>query len=379
MNKVYTILFALLCVACAKPERGFVLEGKIKGTAPEKLMLAYTDSLGHYRTDTVAVSGGRFRFRGGIAEPTMAMLSTGTATYTYGDSCYTRLWLEPAALHFEATGNNLKAYTLTGSATDSEAQELNRRLSSVSARIQALRDGGNQATTDKDSTELAMESLRAEYSRIEQDFLENHPGSYLAPAVLLPYAGNMTADELQARYDSWTLPVQQSHSGKEIADEIRKLRAGSPGAVAALFSATDIGGGTFNLADLRGKIVLLDFWASWCAPCRASNPHLKALYAKYHDKGLEVVCISDDDFAPAKWRQAVEQDGIGAFHHVLRGLRRKPEGGYDRSNDISESYGIHSLPTKILIGRDGVIIGRYGGGGSTAEDMDSKLTGIFGF
>lgn len=379
MNKVYTILFALLCVACAKPERGFVLEGKINGTAPEKLILGYTDSLGHYRTDTVAVSGGRFRFRGGIAEPTMATLATGTATYTYGDSCYTRLWLEPAAMHFEATGSNLKAYTLTGSATDSEAQELNRRLSFVSARIQALRAGGNQATTDKDSAELAMESLRAEYSRIEQDFLDSHPASYLAPAVLLPYAGNMTADELQAHYDSWTLPVQQSHVGKTIADEIRKLRAGSPGAVATLFSATDIGGETFNLADLRGKIVLLDFWASWCAPCRASNPHLKALYAKYHDKGLEVVCISDDDRAPAKWRQAVEEDGIGAFHHVLRGLRHKPEGGFDHSNDISESYGIHSLPTKILIGRDGVIIGRYGGGGSTAEDMDSKLTGIFGF
>lgn len=379
MNKVYTILFALLCVACAKPERGFVLEGKINGTAPEKLILGYTDSLGHYRTDTVAVSGGRFRFRGGITEPTMATLATGTATYTYGDSCYTRLWLEPAAMHFEATGSNLKAYTLTGSATDSEAQELNRRLSSVSARIQALRAGGNQATTDKDSAELAMESLRAEYSRIEQDFLDSHPASYLAPAVLLPYAGNMTADELQAHYDSWTLPVQQSHVGKTIADEIRKLRAGSPGAVATLFSATDIGGETFNLADLRGKIVLLDFWASWCAPCRASNPHLKALYAKYHDKGLEVVCISDDDRAPAKWRQAVEQDGIGAFHHVLRGLRHKPEGGFDHSNDISESYGIHSLPTKILIGRDGVIIGRYGGGGSTAEDMDSKLTEIFGF
>ena len=252
MNKVYTILFALLAVACAKHERGFVLEGEIKGTAPEKLVLSYTDSLGHYRTDTAAVSGGRFRFRGGIAEPTMAMLSTGT-TYTYGDSRYTRLWLEPAAMHFEATGSNLKAYTLTGSATDSEAQGLNRRLSSVSARIQALRDGTDQSTTGKDSAELVMESLRAEYSRIEQDFLDSHPRLLPGPAVLLPYAGNMTADELQARYDSWTLPVQQSHTGKEIADEIRKLRAGSPGAVATLFSATNIGGETFNLADLRGK------------------------------------------------------------------------------------------------------------------------------
>ena len=256
MNKVYTILFALLAVACAKHERGFVLEGEIKGTAPEKLVLSYTDSLGHYRTDTAAVSGGRFRFRGGIAEPTMAMLSTGT-TYTYGDSRYTRLWLEPAAMHFEATGSNLKAYTLTGSATDSEAQGLNRRLSSVSARIQALRDGTDQSTTGKDSAELVMESLRAEYSRIEQDFLDSHPRLLPGPAVLLPYAGNMTADELQARYDSWTLPVQQSHTGKEIADEIRKLRRRCDPLLRHGHRRGDIQSG-----GPPREIVLLDFWAS---------------------------------------------------------------------------------------------------------------------
>lgn len=379
MNKIYIILFALLSVACAKPEQGFVLEGKINGTAPKKLILAYTDSLGQNRTDTAVVSGGRFRFRGAIDEPTLAMLSTGKTTYSYDDSCYVRLWLEPSVLHFEATGSNLKTYTLTGSATDAAARELDRKLSTVSAQMEALMAKYNRPAANKDSLGLLMEPLRQEYRRIEDHFLDSHPDSYLAPSLLRMRTGSMQADELQAYYDRWTAPVRQSPAGKEIADEIRKLRAGSPGAVAALFSATDIDGETFNLADLNGKIILLDFWASWCGPCRASNPHLKALYEKYHAKGLEIVCISDDDFTPAKWREAVEQDGIDAFHHVLRGLKRKPEGGYDRSNDISENYGIHSLPTKIIIGRDGVIIGRYGGGGSTAEEMDSKLTEVFDF
>ena len=157
--------------------------------------------------------------------------------------------------------------------------------------------------------------------------------------------------------------------------DIESLRLGVPGTEAYAFAATDINGKEFRLAGLRGKVVLLDFWASWCAPCRASNPHLKELYAKYKDKGFEVVCIADDDTNPDAWRQAVEKDGIGAFHHVLRGFKMA-DGVQDHSADISEHYGIHFLPTKILVGKNGMIVGRYGGG--EVEQLDAKLAEIFG-
>ncbi|MNE72996.1 Thiol-disulfide oxidoreductase ResA [compost metagenome] len=122
--------------------------------------------------------------------------------------------------------------------------------------------------------------------------------------------------------------------------------------------------------------MLLDFWASWCAPCRKGNPHLISLYSKYKDKGLEIIGISDDDSNLAAWKKAVEQDKIGIWKHVLRGLKRTSK-GYDKSEDISEPYAIHSLPTKILVDKNGVIIGRYGGGGENDEAMDKKLAEIF--
>jgi thiol-disulfide isomerase/thioredoxin len=135
-----------------------------------------------------------------------------------------------------------------------------------------------------------------------------------------------------------------------------------------------------KLTDFRGKYVLVDFWASWCVPCRAGNPHLLSLYAKYKDKGFEIIGVSDDDSNHEAWKKAVEKDGIGVWKHVLRGLKRDPnsEYGFDKSASISDRYGISSLPTKILIDPAGVIIGRYGGGGEDDAAMDKKLAEVFG-
>ena len=92
--------------------------------------------------------------------------------------------------------------------------------------------------------------------------------------------------------------------------------------------------------------------------------------------GFEIVCIASDDDTPEKWKKAIEEDGIGHFRHILSGLKSTAN-GYDTSEDIREWYGIHSLPTKILIDKNGTIIGRYGGGGEPQENLDQKLIEIF--
>ena len=124
--------------------------------------------------------------------------------------------------------------------------------------------------------------------------------------------------------------------------------------------------------------MLLDFWASWCVPCRKGNPHLLSLYANYKDKGLEIIGISDDDKNPDAWKKAIEKDGIGVWKHVLRGMKQTPEGRADRSTSISDQYGTSTLPTKILIDPQGIIIGRYGADGETDDALDKKLAELFG-
>lgn len=127
----------------------------------------------------------------------------------------------------------------------------------------------------------------------------------------------------------------------------------------------------------KGRYLLLDFWASWCVPCRKNNPHLISVYKKYKGKGLAVIGIADDDGDTTAWKRAIETDSVGIWNHVLKGLNKIAKLKGERNDeDISEKFGVGEIPTMILIDKNGMIIGRYKG----AEDnpvLDKKLSEIF--
>lgn len=377
-NLMFGLLVFFLAMGCTKPYPGFVLQGKVKGMESGKLYLVYTDSLGNQIRDSAMIKNGKFGFRGGISEPTNAWLAKSLGM-SMDENGFIACWLEPGVMSVEFSAGDMKNYVLTGSVTNDEEQLLKKQQEPVMKEMEALQ----QAYRDEKNHEKAaaikeqMEPYYDQMAEIARQFIKQHPDSYVSVQQLYYKTGSMTYEDALAAYNGLSDRVKNSRTGVELQEEIEKLRMGSPGSPAAVFSKTDINGKQFDMAGLKGKYVILDFWASWCVPCRKSNPHLKELYEKYKADGLEVVCVADDDRNEEKWKAAVEKDGIGMFKHVLRGLEWT-DGRPDRTNDISELYGIHSLPTKILIDREGIIVGRYGGGGGTQEDMDQKLKEIFG-
>jgi thiol-disulfide isomerase/thioredoxin len=154
---------------------------------------------------------------------------------------------------------------------------------------------------------------------------------------------------------------------------------GKPGSQAAGFTTVDINGKTIKLSDFKGKYLLLDFWASWCIPCRQSNPHLLALYHKYNAKGFDIIGVSDDDTRLQQWHNAIKADSTGIFHQVLRGAGKTTANKKSLANtkDLHQLYKIQSLPTKILVDPSGKIIGRYGDNDTTDDDLDKALASAF--
>jgi thiol-disulfide isomerase/thioredoxin len=233
---------------------------------------------------------------------------------------------------------------------------------------------------NRDSVEALIKPYQEMFIKRQEDYMKKYPSTALAASFLRMELGHMPIEKMKEAYDKLDATAKETTSGKEIANEIAVLERVNPGNPAPDFTANDLlTGKPFSLSSLKGKVVLLDFWASWCVPCRKSNPHVKALYEKYKKKGFDVVYVASDDSNPNAALKAIEQDGIKKYHHVLAGLKeiRDANGkmlGYDKSQDIGEKYAIHFLPTKYLIDREGKIIGKV-----DDETLDAKLKEIFGF
>lgn len=233
---------------------------------------------------------------------------------------------------------------------------------------------------NRDSVAALIKPYQEMYVKRQMDYMKKYPSTALTASFLRAELGSMPIEKMKEAYDKLDATAKETTSGKEIANEIAVLERVNPGNLAPDFTANDLlTGKPFSLSSLKGKVVLLDFWASWCVPCRKSNPHVKALYDKYSKKGFDVVYVASDDSNPKAALKAIEQDGIKKYHHVLAGLKEKRDAngkmlGYDKSQDIGEKYAVHFLPTKYLIDRDGKIIGKV-----EDETLDAKLKEIFGF
>ena len=252
-------------------------------------------------------------------------------------------------------------------------------MSDVMEKLEEFNKLYNQ-TNNRDSIAALMEPYRKIYIERVEAYKKKYPTTALAAQFLRMGSGRMSSEQLKEAYNKLDATAKETSAAKEIAAEIATLDRVSPGNPAPEIAKNDlVTGKPFALSSLKGKVVLLDVWASWCVPRRKSNPHVKAIYEKYRKKGFDVVYVADNDSRPEDALKAIEEDGIKKYHHVLRGLKYTKDAngkmtGFDKSEDVSEQYAIHFLPTKYLIDREGNIIGKV-----TDEELDAKLKEIFGF
>ena len=397
MKFLMITLFFLTAIALTAQEMPFTLKGEMEGKYEGFIYLAYPSADEKYLTDSALVENGRFAFKGNLSAPAMATLLIDRKSRLANDPNRVSFFIEQAAMKITLAYNQFADAKLTGSKTQVEMDMLKKAKSAIETELKPLREVYDKANNiyieaikaKKDEATLEalkekatqakddMDPFFEKLGQIDMEFIDKHPNSYVTAYLLRYRISGMPLKKGEEYYNKMSPVLQQSIYGKAIKKDLDGLRMGSPGSKAFVFASKELRGDHLSLADLKGKYVLVDFWASWCVPCRKGNPHLKELYSKYKDKGFEIVGISDDDRNPDAWKKAVDKDGIDIWKHVLRGLKYE-NGVFDRTNDINENFGIHTLPTQILIDPKGMIIGRYGGGGERHDELDIKLKEVFG-
>lgn len=366
--------------------KAYSIIGKINADSGIWMYISFRNESDKMVIDSGRVVNHEFRIEGYIPSAILANVYCKTAHNTK----YVRLFIEPADMQLTIDTAEFEKLKLKGSKSQKEyeaylsAREyILREMRPIQARYEASNDvyiSANRMGASIDeldslakitkSIDSEFDPLRKSLAREDLLFIKEYPTSVVTAYTLNFIKNGLKLDSVQRYFDKLGLEAQESIYGKSISNFIAKKRYSIPDTSSKKFTAIDIDGKLLHLSDFRNKYVLIDFWASWCVPCREQSPHLKELYNQYRSKGFEVIGVADNDGQERLWRAAVKKDGL-PWRQVLRGYSEKSE------NDINRLFKIGSLPTYILIDPLGKVIARYGDGGEAHELLDKKLKEIF--
>jgi peroxiredoxin len=323
----FIFFFAQACSAPVKDNTGFIINGQINNLRDGKVVLAKLDMVTNERVniDSAEVRNGKFVLKGRVAYPYLHTLFFNN----HHDKIHFFLENSPITITADSAGPGNAV--ITGSREDSLFHSM--QLDDIFDR------------------------------RLGMEIMLNKP-DYCFAAFTAYYQFqiyNIHADTLNLIMEGFSEPVRQSEyyaQLNKLYETLRKVAISKP---APDFSIPDTSGQSVSLGQFRGQYVLLDFWASWCAPCRAANPKLVDVYHTFSGKNFTIIGISVDKDA-ARWKSAIASDRLPWTN--VSSLN-----GWDK---VTDEYGVKAVPQNFLINPDGIIIDKN----IDPEDLPGKLAGL---
>jgi len=277
-------------------------------------------------------------------------------------------YIEPGRIKLD--GDASKGVQASGTSSNDAQTEYLRAVAPIEARIKELR---MQMKDEKDKTknDKLLAELTYQYDSLfypmRKAFAIKYNNTILAPEFLSAGTGDLTFSDMKkliALLDPKTPENWYTNRLKKRCDILGKTDFGQ---VLPDFTLPDTSGAAVTFSSLRGKIVLVDFWASWCVPCRQENQNVLKLYEKYNKDGFTVISVSIDD-KKEKWLEAIKHDKLPWYH--VSSLT-----GWDCpvANNLGVTYGMSGVPYTLLVGRDGKVIGHNVRG----EKLEERLRELF--
>ncbi|MCC7331776.1 MAG: AhpC/TSA family protein [Flavobacteriales bacterium] len=345
---------SLSIVACQNDEKEQIKEPEFGITAEISDLNYKTAYLNDFidgeliKLDSCSIVGGKFSFKGKVELPEVRYIN-----FNDGKERIV-LFVQNDSIHIGGSFQDIPSLKISGSATHNLFDDFKKgikthdeKLAELTERFYAADAAGQEEEIEKiDSEYYATEEIKQKFV---EDFINMNKSSVVAPFIGLRFLAPIyDIEKLEALSKLFEKDAASSVYTKLINERLALLKSTEVGVKAPEFSQNDTSGNPISLSEFKGKYVLIDFWASWCGPCRAENPNVVAAYKKFNKKGFEIFGVSLDE-NKAKWIDAIHQDKL-TWKQVsdLKGW----------GNEVAKMYGVNSIPHSILLDKEGTIVAK---------------------
>lgn len=347
MMRLFVLILFACCMGCSGTNGyHYSLQGNIGGIKYGKAFLLLPDKDKRIVVDSAEIEGGKFELKGYMEEPRQCILQVNRRMFYF--------FMDGKEMEITCSYDELKSDHLKGSpANDLERQygelmsrEINKEKNELLDKYKAALDAGDQKLSDDVMTQILK--LEDKEFEVAKRFIQQHSDN-----IFSAYIANIVKEDSYEEggelYDLLSDENKNSYFGQQLKRNVDALAVSALGVACPDFQVKDEEGKTVSLNSLKGDILILDFWASWCGPCRQEMKNLREQYAEFKDRGVQIMSISLDDSID-KWKQACEEEQIPW-------ISTHDENGW-KNSEIRKLFGIQAIPFIVLLDEDGNIVAK---------------------